>query len=89
MPSEVNYRIGNEYDDLVGNIRDYNYSKSNPRIKNENYKDIQTLKIKINLSIIFFSIVILINIFLLGYIAKGLIFYSNNQNGNIYLYIKL
>ena len=90
MHSLVRYNAENEYDD-VANIRVNNYSTSTDyriqnmeysNTENENFHDIKNLRFKVNFWIVSFSIIILINIFLLGYIAMSLIFLSNNQNGN-------
>ena len=82
MNSLVNYSVENEYVDVANNV----YSKSIPRTENENYKNIQRLRMKVNFWILIYSIIILILVFLLGYNAKGQIFPSNNENGT-YFYI--
>lgn len=86
MQSSVNYRVENEYED-VANIYVNNYPTNIPRIENENFKDIKNIKMKVNFSIVFYSIIILINIFLLGYIGNSLIFQTNNGKGFFILLI--
>ena len=81
MHSSFNYRVDNEYVD-VADIK--NFPKSIPRTENENLKDIKGIRIRLNFLIVFISIIILINIFLVGYIAKSQIFQLNNKNGIFY-----
>ena len=64
MNSLVNYSVENEYVDVANNI----FSKRIPRTENENYKDIQRLRMKVNFWILIYSIIMLILVFLLGYI---------------------
>ena len=71
----------NEYADVANNI----YSKIIPITENEIYIIKQRPRMKVNFSMFIYSIFILFIIFLLGYIAKGLISPSNNENGTYFI----